>query len=145
MASFGFRVFGKPSPQGSKIPGVNSETGKMFVRDQGGQGLKDWRKNVAQAAELARPGGDCTEPTFGAEVPVKVQVLFFIDRPKSAKRPLPSVKPDLDKYVRAVLDSMKDAKMYKDDGQVVELVAYKRYATSAEPAGAWIAVTDQLG
>lgn len=156
MASFGFRVFGEPSPQGSKIPGVSSKTGKKFVRDQGGQKLKDWRKAVTEAARVVRaalhPEQMIEEgvPTFGKEVAVSVQIVLYVPRPPSVpvrKRALPSVKPDLDKMIRAILDAMKDALVYKDDGQVVKIWAIKQYAVAGVPdaePGAWITLTDQL-
>ena len=40
----------------------------------------------------------------------------------------PNVKPDLDNVVKAVLDAMNGV-VYRDDAQVVNLVATKRYAT----------------
>lgn len=149
MTSYGFRAYGDPSPQGSKIPGVRADGGR-FVRDQGGQKLKDWRKVLTEAAELAR-GKDTEQeiPTIPKEVPVAVQIMVFVPRPKTVKRQLPCVKPDLDKMVRAILDSMKDAGVFADDGQVVKIWALKQYA-DAHPdtqglPGAWVTVTDQLG
>ena len=40
----------------------------------------------------------------------------------------PKVKPDLDNVVKAVLDALNGV-VYRDDAQVVNLVATKRYAT----------------
>lgn len=61
------------------------------------------------------------------EGPLKVTVVLYLDRPKAAKNRLfPMVRPDLDNYVKAVLDAA-DGILWKDDGQVVILHAMKFY------------------
>jgi Holliday junction resolvase RusA-like endonuclease len=47
-------------------------------------------------------------------------------KPKTVKRLHPTVPPDLDKLIRAVLDAMT-AIAYLDDGQVTEINAVKVY------------------
>jgi Holliday junction resolvase RusA-like endonuclease len=138
----GFRVFGNPAPQGSKIPGVARSTGKLFVREQAGKKLTDWRADVKEAALLAK--GE--EPMIlGA---VALTVIFFVPRPASIsekKRPYPVVEPDLDKMVRTIGDALQEktgAGMIKDDKQIIVISAAKRYATDDQPAGAWIVVSE---
>lgn len=71
--------------------------------------------------------------------PVKIEMEFSFEKPKSARRPYPSVRPDLDNLVKLTLDAMKD--FWKDDAQIIDLVAKKRYAStpsirvSATPLG----------
>ena len=60
--------------------------------------------------------------------PVEVLLHFELARPKSARRLLPSTKPDLDKLARAVLDALTGV-VFKDDAQVVDLRVTKRYGT----------------
>jgi crossover junction endodeoxyribonuclease RusA len=55
--------------------------------------------------------------------PVRVEVTFFIDRPKTPKFPYPATTPDLDKLVRGLFDSITMAKVWTDDCLVVELLA----------------------
>lgn len=57
---------------------------------------------------------------------IKVNLVFYIVRPKGIKRPYPSVRPDLDNYVKAVLDALNEL-AWRDDGQIVELVTRKEY------------------
>lgn len=142
MSSYGFRVYGKPTQQGSKIPAVSSK-GKKYVREQAGQRLKDWRTDVKEAALTAR--GE--QPTITG--PVKLQVTFFMPRPasvKPAQRPLPTVAPDLDKLIRAVGDALKAAGVYKDDCLIVGIQASKVYASDDKELspGAWIVVSEIL-
>jgi Holliday junction resolvase RusA-like endonuclease len=142
MTSFGFRVYGFAAPQGSKVPGA-SKSGKLFVREQAGKKLSDWRTEVKSAAIIAR--GDADTITSA----VQLHVDFFIPRPASisvAKRPRPTVAPDLDKMIRAVGDALKEAGVYKDDSLVVKIIATKRYATDEKEwsPGAWIVVSEIL-
>lgn len=156
MTSYGFRVFGNASSQGSKIPGMNSKTGKMFVRDQAGKGLKTWRQNIVAAALTARGCDPDTgeliegvEPVKTIETACVLQIQILLPRPASVsvkKRPLPCVKPDLDKMTRAIMDGLKEAGVYRDDALVVKILVAKQYAgdTPDLAPGAWITITDQL-
>jgi len=158
MTSYGFRVFGIPAPQGSKIPGVSSKTGKMFVREQSGKTLAPWRQDVKAAAQVARglpPGAAGPDELVGVDVitnvaptitgPVVLTIDLWVPRPasvKPAKRPYPTVAPDLDKYVRGIGDALKQAGVYSDDAQIVAIRAAKRYADETQSPGAWITVAE---
>ena len=160
MTSYGFRVYGIPAPQGSKIPGVSSKTGKMFVREQSGRTLTTWREDVKQAALIARgvpdpkanPSDLVNQGAYDqAPIPtltgaVRLGINFYMPRPASvkvAKRPLPIVAPDLDKLVRGVGDALKAAGVYKDDAQIVSIQATKVYGTdeARNSPGAWIVIS----
>lgn len=141
--SVGFRVYGIPVQQGSKRPGQNSKTGKLFVREETGERLKDWRVAVKEAALQAREAGNVATMT-GA---VRLQVHFLMPRPASVspkKRFYPIVAPDLDKLIRAVGDALKDAGVYKDDCVICSIEATKQYATDdlQNSPGAWIVVSE---
>lgn len=58
---------------------------------------------------------------------VSVSLEFGLLRPKTVKRLEPTVPPDLDKLVRAVLDGLTGV-VYGDDSQVTSLKAAKFYA-----------------
>ena len=137
-------VFGIPRPQGSK---------RVFngrVVEAAGQGLKVWRKQIAQACKEQ----SSVEPEF-LTGPVRVEIDFYLPRPPSVKmtgkngRALPIVPPDVDKLSRAALDGIGqgpetnkvgDSVVWGDDSQVVELLARKFYADDREP-GATITIT----
>jgi crossover junction endodeoxyribonuclease RusA len=107
-----FAVDGQPVPQGS-MKVINGRV----IHSQG-SALAAWRAAVGLAARQAG-----ATPT---EAPVTLDMVFTLARPKTVKRPYPSVAPDLDKLVRAVLDGLT-AIAYRDDGQVVEVRASKQY------------------
>jgi Holliday junction resolvase RusA-like endonuclease len=60
--------------------------------------------------------------------PCRVEVVFFLPRPKSVKREYPSVAPDLDKLLRGLFDACTAAKVWGDDSQAVDVIATKRYS-----------------
>lgn len=118
-----FFVKGKPVPQGSMKfirPGV-------MIHSRA-QDLALWRADVARNAELFG-----YKPVSGA---VKVEIDFIFIKPKTVSRPYPSVTPDLDKLIRAVLDGLT-AVAYDDDCQVILIQASKTYGDNT---GAWIKI-----
>jgi Holliday junction resolvase RusA-like endonuclease len=57
---------------------------------------------------------------------LSVTAIFYLPRPKTCKRCVPSVRPDLDNYIKALTDALNDV-LWKDDGQIVSVTAEKRY------------------
>ena len=47
------------------------------------------------------------------EGPVSLEAWFFLARPRSVTRPLPSVPPDLDKLLRAVMNGVSSPQQQK--------------------------------
>ena len=58
--------------------------------------------------------------------PLSVIVVFTIKRPKSVKREYPTVKPDVDNFLKASLDALNGI-AYDDDAQIIEINASKKY------------------
>ena len=118
---FVFTVFGTPRPQGSakaflpkgwKRPVVTSDNTK----------LKPWRQEISGVAMALNA------EVIPARVPVAIELDFYLARPPSVakSRPLPSVKPDLDKLLRATLDALTGI-LFHDDAQVVDTRCRKFY------------------
>lgn len=121
-------VPGVPAPQGSKRHLGNG------VMVESSKAVKPWRVDVAWAARAA----------FAERIdgPAAVELEFVMPRPKSTpKRSTPPAikRPDIDKLERAILDALSGV-AYRDDSQVVELVARKRIAELDERSGVWIVV-----
>jgi Holliday junction resolvase RusA-like endonuclease len=134
LSSFQLFVEGKPVPQGSKKA---FKRGNQIVLVEANPALKQWRADVCLAAKLELMAQNCVEPFTDA---VHVSYTFIIPRPVSVKRLWPSVAPDLDKLIRAVNDSLTDARVWSDDSLVVSLDAVERYAEN-EPPGVYLTVT----
>lgn len=107
-----FAVSGVPAPQGSLVRGRYGGVHNASPR------VKTWREAVRSEAANVRG-----QTMTGA---VMVDLCFTVHRPEKRKG-WPIVRPDLDKYIRAVLDALTDAGVWKDDSQVVELSARKQY------------------
>lgn len=108
---------GTPVPQGS----VNNYRGRIVgVTPK----LKAWRLKI-RAATMAKHAG---EPLDG---PITVSLVFQLAPPQRPRWPLPAVKPDLDKLIRAVMDSLSTTKQLRgvitDDARVVNITAAKTY------------------
>lgn len=120
-------VVGDPASQGShaimngRIVQVNSAKHKA------------WRKAIVEQTILP----DDWQPI---DEPCELIVNFYLPRPKTVKRGLPSVPPDLDKLIRSVGDALVVAGVLADDSRIVRISARKAYANGIEP-GATIRVT----
>ena len=88
---------------------------------------KPWRNLVSDNARIAMTREKFTQ--FDKDVPVSVRITFLMPRPKTVKRHMPTVPPDIDKLCRAVLDALTDVGVWVDDSQVVNLEATKIYAS----------------
>ncbi len=120
-----FFVPGAPVPQGSKKGFARG--GRVQLVDDNANVLGPWRATVTAIARAKYLG-----PMV--EGPVLLICEFAFVRPKSVtakKRPFPTVKPDLDKLMRALCDGITDAGLWRDDAQVVKAVPEKVYAERA--------------
>lgn len=114
----------------------------MVVKtDDSGKAGREWRESIAGAvaAEMNRTGFRTVPP----RVPVVIEMVFFRVRAashfgtgrnslvlKGSAPALPSVKPDVDKLARGVLDALKGV-AWHDDGQVTGAPAWKDFGTPA--------------
>lgn len=127
-------VYGTPIPQGSskaflprgwKRPIVTADNPKT----------KSWRQAIIDASrEWAEGHGP-----WPREMPLALNVAFFLPRPSSApkRRTEVTTRPDLDKLLRAVGDALTDAGVWLEDAQVVAATASKAYAGGRhDPLGA---------
>lgn len=117
-----FFVAGIPASQGSMRAFVPKGWTRAVVTHNNSAKLRAWRKLVALCAAQ-----QCASVS---DAPIAADLEFFLSRPKSLrdKNNAHCVRPpDLDKLVRAVLDSLKGV-AWHDDAQVVSVRARKRYA-----------------
>ena len=108
-------------PKGSKTRVGNKliENADMKKRTRKSGALAAWMRTIAWGAKLLG-----VKPIAG---PVEVQLLFYLPRPKTVRRALPEIPPDVDKLTRAALDALEGI-AYKNDAQIVSLIARKLYA-----------------
>lgn len=115
-------VYGTPRPQGSTKAFIPKNWKRAIITTDNKK-LKPWRQEVTGAAAALNV------VAFGEHVPLAIRLNFYFDRPASVsakKRPAMTVKPDGDKLVRAVFDSLKGV-LYHDDAQIVDHRSRKYY------------------
>jgi Holliday junction resolvase RusA-like endonuclease len=129
VSTLQFAVEGLPQPQGS-ITVYNGHP------TSANKHLKPWRAAVVAKAwdAVANSGWPTTEG------PVEVSLAFVLPRGKTVRREFPTVRPDIDKLARALLDAMTTAAVYRDDSQVIGLFVTKHYAQESQPCGVEVAV-----
>lgn len=122
-----FRVYGVAQPMGSKRAFVPKGWTRPIVTDSN-RNLKSWQQLVTEAAADAILELPPAERTLLLEG-VRLTIAFYLPRPKSLpKRITAHTKaPDLDKAVRGLCDALT-AVVFRDDAQICDLVAMKRYA-----------------
>jgi Holliday junction resolvase RusA-like endonuclease len=118
-----FFAAGIPAPKGSTRAFVVK--GRARVTNDNAA-TKPWQLTVAWTAREAMEG---RPPMQG---PIRVEATFQFIKPKSAKKRVHhTVKPDVDKLLRACLDALKQGGAYQDDSQVVVSQIRKIYADRA--------------
>jgi Holliday junction resolvase RusA-like endonuclease len=151
-----------PSPQGSKsarsscyqdaqkCPRCKHDHLVRINLTEAVKGLKDWRKVVTLHARAAKAKAGLATITG----PVLLAVTFTLARPKSHYRTgryahllcdgapdWPEDPPDVSKLARAIEDALTDAKVWKDDSQVVDYIRQaKLYPPYPLRGGPWPAV-----
>lgn len=144
MTGVEFTAVGTPGAQGSKVGRVVA--GRVVMRESSAK-VKPWRETV-KAAALAVLGDD--GPMLG---PVTLECHLFMPRPvghfgtgrnagrlKASAPTWVPVRPDIDKCVRALADALTEAQVWRDDSQVVRLLASMRYADPPQRPGARVSV-----
>jgi Holliday junction resolvase RusA-like endonuclease len=134
------RAIASPAPQGSFFA-ILVKGRPTVIADN--KATKPWRKAVVDAAK----GAMRVASWIPLNEALAVEIAFFLDRPKSVRRVFPSTRPDIDKLARSTLDALADARVFVEDGRVVDLTLRKRYCEPGQPAGARIrvvAMADEL-
>lgn len=103
----------KPTPKGR--PRI-SKWGRVFTPSKTREFEETMRLMASQKWER--------DPLEGA---IGVAFCFCLKRPKTSKREHPTVKPDLDNFVKASLDAFQEI-LYRDDCHIVECLSQKIYA-----------------
>ncbi|WP_366294347.1 RusA family crossover junction endodeoxyribonuclease [Paenibacillus sp. AN1007] len=121
-----FTVYGEPVAQGR--PRASTKGG--FVRMYDPEKSKDYKDYVRLAAAEHAPDALLLGP-LGMMLTVYRPIPKSFSKKKAALAEAgeirPVSKPDVDNYLKGVKDALKGV-MWKDDSQVVEVFAQKRYS-----------------
>lgn len=136
--SISFWVTGvEPGPQGSKrYLGVSSTGKPRFI--EASEKVGPFREAVAKKIfETYVATGD--DRAFSG--PIVVWATFYVLKPHSVKRWLPTVAPDLDKYCRALGDGLEqNAHLVESDSQIVKWLASKVYVSERRDVGVKVTI-----
>lgn len=127
-----FFVYGRPRSKGSLRAMTSRTTGRVIMIESGNKNLSAWMKAVKATAVEQWPHGPSREA-------ISLEVRFDFQFPKK-KRVHHVVRPDLDKLLRAVLDSLTGI-IYADDSQVTQCRISKGYALCS---GVTISVREEV-
>ena len=146
MTGWTWDVYGLPAPQGSKTAYVRNGRASLV---ESSKELPAWRDSVIYSVRTGK------RPTTPLAEPVYVGLEFRFPRPKShygkdggikpAAVSRHTVKPDLDKLTRGVLDALVIAQVLTDDATVSTIRAEKRYVEARELPGCHICVLALTG
>ena len=137
-----FETIGLPVAQGS-MRAFAMKNGRYALTATNAKRLKPWRLEMKTAAAAARNGN---APYVSQ---VRLELDFHFPRPmghfgKRGLRPSAPLqmfrRPDLDKLIRAVLDALTDAGVLRDDAQVDDIRARKRYCAEGESPGVRVVI-----
>lgn len=129
-------VTGIPAPKGSNRAIMRGGFAQLVPggSDTGKKRMKSWERAVREAALDA-----CSTTLEGK--PVDVDIEFRLPKPKTVRRDLPMVKPDIDKIARCTLDALIGV-AFDDDARIVTLTLCKNYARKPGDEGATIYVAE---
>lgn len=127
MSELTFTAFGTPQPQGSAKAFVRGN--RAYITSANSK-MKPYRHTLTQVAALVLQESGLPVPLCDRCIPVEVFVVWTLAKPKSTPKRVihPTKKPDADKLLRAVLDSLTGIG-YEDDSQVVRVTAMKEYGS----------------
>ncbi len=133
-----FIVLGEPSPEGSTRSFYIPKLNRTVTTHQNQTRLNAWRNRVATEAQNVLFEREWTSDRASAYT---LDVDFVLPRPPSVpphRRIRPTVKPDIDKLVRAINDALTGI-LFPDDCQVVSIRVTKDYEGERRP-GAYLRV-----
>lgn len=131
MSAISFTAYGTPAPKGS-MKAVMPKGARFPVLTEDNEHTRPWAV-IVKAAAIEAIGAGKPIP-FPKGTPVTLDILFRMKRPVSLPKKVEhhTKKPDLDKLVRCVKDSLTGI-VWDDDSQVVAVCALKKYAINDMP------------
>lgn len=154
MTGLSFTVYGVAAPAGSKraLPAGGRPGARPIIVDDSKRS-RPWKRDVAQAAGVAMNVNGANGLLVG---PLALTVVFHVPRPKghyrtgryegeirSSAPDWPTVKPDMTKLLRAVEDACTGI-VWRDDAQIVQQTATKRYGAPARCEVTVAAISAQM-
>ena len=122
-----FVIPGEPVAKGRPRACVIKGMARLYTPKE----TKEYEERVMWMAKSVMQG----KPPLENALAARIQILVSIPKSYSAKKHrsaiagflFPAKRPDTDNFVKAILDGLNEI-VYRDDAQIVDLYATKRYA-----------------
>lgn len=108
---------------------------------------KAWHQHVGEEAlkelrSIVIPGDDdFVLPIKDCRLLMKLRITA-VKPPSYSKRVVHNTtKPDLDNYVKGILDGLQQSNIFDDDSRITDLVSMKRYPEPGHPPGVEVELT----
>jgi len=111
-----FVVYGHPAAQGSSRAFVPKGWTRPIITSANPK-LKSWRQEMCHAAKEAIFESSYTNWPIPAGIPVALTLRLYFKPPKKEKRKYKPTRPDADKNLRAIGDSLSGIVIH-DDSQI---------------------------
>jgi len=145
MSRLAFFVPGIPRSQGNLKPFTFTDKRSGKVRaamTEGTKGIGEWRRSLSLSAHQAIQEQQFTG--LFEKQPLVLLADFVFPRPISLPKKIHHMTsmPDVSKLIRAVEDSLQGI-AFRNDSQIVEVNARKRYMQPGEEPGVMVVLYDQ--
>jgi len=145
-----FCIPGEPVPKGRPRFARRGRGFRVYTDEKS----REFEQAVAAAAR--RAADDLGGWQVGARVPLRLEVQVVCKRPASrfrvadddGQRTAKTTRPDLDNYLKSLIDGLQGARLFADDAQIVEIAARKawgkilnRRERAAEGAFCWVSLS----
>ena len=75
------------------------------------------------------------------EAALVLDMIFYVRKPKKPKHEYPITRPDVDNFLKAVMDGLNGL-AWKDDSLITDVHVKKRYAEKEPRIDVWISVAE---
>lgn len=140
VTTYSFTLYGEPVPKGRSRITYRKGKPHSYTPSKTAQAEDDYKVQILNKINTDR---DPTLPLFSSSVPVRMQLIFYRARPKTAPKRviLPATRPDLDNTTKTILDAAEGI-LFHDDAQITTLSISKRFG--APPRTICIITEDTL-
>ncbi len=128
-------MFLKITPYPKRTGTFSRKSGRFFANKK----TKQFEYDVAHMVAEKYP-----EMIFEKSDALDLHVIFYLQKPKSVTRLLPTVKPDLSNLIKSFEDALEKC-LFDGDQQIVNINAQKRYVENDDKVGIYMLLSKYEG
>ena len=137
MDAISFTILGEPVAKARPSHFFNKKSGIMH-------GYMPKKTRAGEADARAQIVAQLPKGFVPFECALQLDVRIFRARPQSLPKKVryPTKRPDLDNYLKLIIDAMNSV-VFRDDAQIVHIETSKEFATESNPPGAIVSVREE--